>query len=69
MTNEEKYPEAWKFFVKYARNIGGGYRISKPDESGEFLYADDPGTLFEKFKKEFYKPLEQVRYIANNLNY
>lgn len=63
--NSNKYQEAWEFFVKYARNIKNDkkdlgveydYRISKPDMSGEFIYANDPRTLFILLKYEYYKP-------------
>lgn len=61
--NSEKYPEAWKFFIEHARNMEGTefdkygkYRISIPDLSGDFIYSNDVGILFIKFKDEFYKP-------------
>ena len=80
-TNEELYPECWKFFIEFARNITqeedikhlGKYRISAPDMSGRFIYANCPGVLFSKLKDEFYKPsLEspsvygKIQYIVNN---
>lgn len=61
--NAENFSEAWSFFKEHARNVTktplcvyGKYSIPKPDRSGEFIYADDPGVLFQKFREEFYKP-------------
>lgn len=62
-SNKESFPDAWEFFEEHARNIEGThleyrgkYRIPKPDRSGGFLYANNPGYLFIKLKEEFYKP-------------
>jgi hypothetical protein len=63
-SNADLYPECWEFFIEYARNITGepdichlgNYRISVPDMSGNFIYADDPGILFIKLKNVFYEP-------------
>lgn len=63
-SNEEKYPEAWNVFINEARNIQnepdlnhlGNYRIPHPTQEEEFIYADHPGVLFNKFRMEFYKP-------------
>lgn len=79
-SNKDLYPEAWEFFIEHARNMTGTefeerglYRIPVPDLSGDFIYADCPGILFLRFKKEFYKPrLEshslygKIQYIADN---
>ena len=68
-TNAELYPECWDFFIDFARNIQqeshinhlGNYRISTPDKSGNFIYADCPRLLFRLLKEEFYKPsLESI---------
>lgn len=64
LSNKDLFPECWEFFIDFARNITeeddikhlGNYRISAPDMSGRFIYADDPGVLFNKLRKEFYKP-------------
>lgn len=80
VSNEVKYPEAWKFFEEHARNIEdeeeskyGKYRIPSPDMSGSFIYADCPGVLFLLFKEEFYKPrlhslsvYGRIQYIVRN---
>lgn len=80
ISNAIKYPEAWEFFIEHARNmedepecIHGKYRIPVPNMSGNFIYADDPGVLFVRFKEEFYKPrLEshslygKIQYIADS---
>lgn len=80
ISNKNKYPEAWEFFIKHARNIEdeeeskyGKYRIPVPDMSGNFIYSDHPGVLFLKFKEEFYKPrlnshslYGKIQYIADN---
>lgn len=66
MSNPEKYPEAWQYFKRNARNIEnvpqlnveGNYCIVAPN--GSVVYANDPGDLFDKFKYEFYIS-EQVR--------
>lgn len=62
MSNSIKYPDAWKIFESEARNIeveedsaNGKYAIHHPFKS-EWIYANDPGVLFMKFKDEFYKP-------------
>ena len=63
MKNSKAYPEAWEFFIEHARNIKnepdiahlGDYRISRPDESGKYIYANCPGKLFAIFKDIFYK--------------
>jgi hypothetical protein len=54
MSNSKNYPEAWKFFMKHARNIKGCedehlglYRIPHPTKE-VIIYADDPGVLFGK---------------------
>lgn len=63
-TNSELFPEAWKFFIDFARNITkeddikhlGNYRISDPrDLSGNtFIYANCPRELFNKLKDAWY---------------
>lgn len=79
--NSKKYPEAWEFFIEHARNIEnepdishlGKYRIPKPDRSGKFLYANNPGLLFIKLKNTFYNidinspsVYGKIQYIVNN---
>lgn len=80
-TNLELYPECWEFFIDFAKNITeeddikhlGNYRISSPDMSGNFIYADCPRVLFRKLRNEFYKPSLQspsvygkIQYIVDN---
>lgn len=78
--NSELYPEAWAFFIEHARNITeteiahlGNYSIPKPDKSGDFIYHNDVGMLFQLFKDEFYKPAPnspsvygKIQYIVEN---
>lgn len=52
MSNSQKHPEAWNFFIEQARNVEntdveflGKYRIPVPDKSGNFIYANDSGVL------------------------
>lgn len=75
MTNSEKYPEAWKVFVKCARNNNGQYNIPNPLNTCGFIWADDPLSLFNKFKAAFYEAhptkeqiFKKIRHIAHNLN-
>ena len=63
MSNSEKYPECWEFFVNQARNMErepgesmGKYRVPVPDRSGNFLYHDRVEVLFQLLKQEWYKP-------------
>jgi hypothetical protein len=54
--NSTHYPEAWALFIEHARNIeglslGANYQIPHPNGSGEFIQADDPGVLFQKFNR------------------
>lgn len=57
MSNKDKYPEAWNFYVREARNIQeesdlnrlGNYRIPKPDKSGKFIYAETIEQLWSRF--------------------
>lgn len=80
MSNSKLYPEAWKIFVRDARNIEkteegkqlGKYTIHSPIKS-EWLYSDTPDGLFRKFKDEFYKPdikspsvYGKIQYIVTN---
>jgi hypothetical protein len=79
MSNSKKYPEAWKYFVEYARNIegcedaiNGKYCIPHPTKS-EFIYSNDTGELFLKFKDAFYAEnfnspsiYGKIQYIVNN---
>jgi hypothetical protein len=80
-TNKELYPECWEFFIEFARNITeendikhlGNYRISTPDRSGSFIYANCPRVLFNKLKEEFYKQsldslsvYGKIQYIVDN---
>lgn len=80
MSNAEKYPECWEFFIEHARNMEGEpeakiakYRIPKPDHSGEFIHDNCPGKLFEKFKNFWYQDnlnsmsiYGKIQYIVNN---
>jgi hypothetical protein len=80
MSNSEKYPEAWAFFIKQARNMKntefkylGKYRIPKPDRSGDFIYHDRVEILFQLLKDEWYKPsinsptvYGKIQYIVQN---
>jgi len=76
-TNSEAYPECWEFFIDFARNITeeddikhlGNYRISAPDMSGRFIYADCPRILFGKLKEEFYKPSLQSPSVYSKIQY
>lgn len=62
MSNSEKHPEAWNFYVEQARNISnelnlnhlGNYRIPKPNRSGDFIYAETVEELWSKFIKSWY---------------
>lgn len=62
--NSKKYPEAWSIFINEARNIEneedlnhlGNYRIPHPTKENEFIYANSPDVLFNKFRIAFYKP-------------
>jgi len=66
MSNSEKHPDAWEFFIENARNmekeeevIYGKYRIPHPCSTlGDirFIYANDSGELWSKFIEEWYKP-------------
>lgn len=61
--NSKKHPEAWDFYIKYARNIKdesdlvhlGNYRISVPDMSGNFIYADRVEDLWKRFISSWYE--------------
>jgi len=63
MNNSEQYPEVWDVFIRDARNIEqteegkihGKYVIHHPSKH-EWIYANDPGVLFEKFKDAWYEP-------------
>lgn len=81
MSNSQKHPEAWNFFIDQARNVEntdvefiGKYRIPVPDKSGEFIYANDSGILWSKFIESWYtiESLEaptvrgKIQYIVNN---
>lgn len=60
--NSKKYPEAWEFYINHARNITqesdlihlGNYRISEPNRSGKFIYANTVEELWLKFIKSWY---------------
>jgi hypothetical protein len=84
MCNSEKHPEAWKFFVKQARNIEnepainhlGKYRIPTPNRSGNFLYANDPADLWKIFIVEWCKVdmnseslYGKIQYIVTKFNH
>lgn len=61
-SNKEKHPEAWAFFVSQSRNMEeepdelhlGKYRIPRPNMSGDFIYANDPGPLWARFIRAWY---------------
>ena len=82
--NSIDHPEAWAFFIKQARNIEkepdinslGKYRIPEPNQSLNFIYANDPGELWGKFIRIWYaeslnaESLQgRIRYIAHNFNH
>ena len=80
--NSKDYPEAWKFFIEYARNIKGCedehlglYCIPHPS-NGTFIYANDVGILFAKLRDIFYTPsldapsvYGKIQYIVQHLNH
>ncbi len=80
MRNSEKHPEAWKFYIKHARNMEGEeeekigkYRIPRPDRSGEFIYSECVEGLWRKFIEAWYTPdlnsecvRSKIQYIVNN---
>ncbi len=84
LSNRFKHPKAWVFFEEQARNITGEsdlvhlghYRIPKPDESGDFIYADTVETLWCRFidtwnhsvydSESLYR---QIQYITTHLNH
>ena len=47
----------------------GKYRVPKPDQSGEFIYAECPGKLFQEFKDEWYKPALDSPSIRGKIQY
>ncbi len=84
MNNSIKYPEAWKFYVKQAKNIKkeldinylGNYRIPVLNQSGQFIYANTVTELWSKFIESWYKEdlnsesiYSKIQYIANNFNH
>lgn len=84
MSNSIKHPAAWKFYVKQARNIEkesdinhlGKYRIPIPNQSGQFIYANDPAELWSKFIVEWYKAdlssesiYGKIQYIVTKFNH
>lgn len=79
--NSELHPEAWAFYIEQARNITGepelvslgNYRIPIPDQSGNFIYADEIEQLWPQFIREWYKisldspsVYGKIQYIVNN---
>lgn len=82
MSNSEKHPEAWAFFIEYARNMEGTefvgkgkYRIPYPSPNSAltFIYANDPGLLWMKFIRAWYEEridspsvYGKIQYIVNN---
>ena len=64
MSNSERYPEAWNFYIEQARNITnepdlihlGNYRIPEPNRSGRFIYAYTVESLWCKFIESWYRP-------------
>ncbi len=80
MCNSKKYPEVWKVFARDARNISmteegkmfGNYVIHHPTKD-EWIYSNDVGMLFWKFKEAWYEPslnspsvYGKIQYIADN---
>ena len=82
-SNRIDYPDCWAFFEEHARNMQGEleekigkYRVSKPDKSGLFIYANCPKELWWKLHAEWYKiSIESpslygtMQYITQNLNH
>ena len=84
MSNSEKYPEAWAFYIEQARNIMqepelvhlGNYRIPKPNMSGDFIYAKTVEGLWSQFIQAWYmidinshSVYGKIQYIVQNLNH
>jgi len=79
-SNSELYPEAWEFFIEHARNVKAerlagdkemiaDYRISKPDQSGEFFYNNHPGILFCMLRDAFYRVSLQSPSVYGKIQY
>lgn len=81
ISNSKKYPEAWVFYVEQARNITeestlnhlGNYRIPKPNQSNDFIYADKVEQLWSKFIRAWFDEdlnspsiRGKIQYIVNN---
>ena len=79
ISNKEKYPEAWAFYVEHARNMMEenyefNYRIPIPDLSGNFINADTPEQLWSRFIRSWFNTkqglnspsiYEKIQYIVN----
>lgn len=78
-SNAELFPEAWQFFIDFARNITGeddikhlgDYRISDPrDLSGNtFIYANCPRDLFNKLRDIWYTPSLESPSVYGKIQY
>ncbi len=77
MSNKERYPDAWEFFIEQARNIEeepeinhlGKYSIPVPDKSGNFIYANDVGNLWVQFIKAWEKPSLTSHSVKGKIQY
>ena len=84
MSNRLMHPAAWTFYSEQARNITkeldlvhlGNYRIPKPDESGDFIYADTVEQLWYRFFDAWTFSVHdseslhrQIQYITTHLNH
>lgn len=61
ISNAVKYPECWAYFIALARKFPENklperFGIPSPLPPYDYLYSDDPGKLFGKYKELFYKP-------------
>lgn len=76
MTNSERYPKAWEFYIENARNITmepdlvhlGNYRIPKPDGSG-IIYADTVTQLWSRFIKDWNESVHDEATLYNKIQY
>lgn len=77
MHNKERYPEAWAFFIKEARNITeepdlkdlGNYRIPKPDRSGSFIYTNSVEMLWYEFIRAWFTPALNSECVRSKIQY
>ena len=82
MSNSERYPEAWAFYIEHARNMGGTefeidgkYRIPVPDMKTpiEYIHTDTVEMLWSQFISRWYREdlnspslHGKIQYIVNN---